>query len=77
MGAFPNEFFIFLPITIFCIYSATSIWEVQKSPKKWKVLNVETSSLLEEAWRNNIRVKKLEKDVEVYYEHHILNTEQF
>jgi hypothetical protein len=45
--------------------SSTSIWEVEKSPGKWKVLNVETSSLLEETWRNNIHTAKLAKDIEV------------
>ncbi|XP_028401865.1 vacuolar protein sorting-associated protein 13C-like [Dendronephthya gigantea] len=50
------------------ISSATSIWEVEKSPKKWRVLNVETSSILEEAWRNNFPTQKLAKDVEVDFD---------
>ncbi|KAL9969256.1 hypothetical protein ACROYT_G021452 [Oculina patagonica] len=33
--------------------SSSSVWQVERSPGRWKTLNLEWSTWLEDAWRNN------------------------
>lgn len=42
------------------LFSSTSIWQVEKSPGKWKSLNLELQTWLEDAWRNKDGVLDLE-----------------
>ncbi|XP_048577905.1 intermembrane lipid transfer protein VPS13A-like isoform X2 [Nematostella vectensis] len=39
-------------VSYITLSSSTSIWQVQKSPGRWKTLNLELSSWLEDAWKN-------------------------
>ena len=34
-------------------HSSSSVWQVERSPGRWKTLNLEWSTWLEDAWRNN------------------------
>ena len=40
-----------------CIYElllrSSSMWQVERSPGRWKTLNLEWSTWLEDAWSNN------------------------
>ena len=34
-------------------YRSASVWQVERSPGRWKTLNLEWSTWLEDAWSNN------------------------
>ena len=42
------------------LHSSSSVWQVERSPGKWKTLNLEWSTWLEDAWRNNAEEVVLE-----------------
>ena len=40
--------------------SSTSVWQLERSPGKWKSLNLELQTWLEDAWRNNDELFEVE-----------------
>lgn len=46
-------------------HRSSSVWQVERSPGRWKTLNLEWSTWLEDSWRNNAGELTLEDTLEV------------